>query len=57
VGAARRPVTIATFRAVRALSTARGAAVSAAPFHALNVALHAGAPHASGARSAALADA
>jgi hypothetical protein len=53
----RRPVTIATFRAVRALSTARGAAVSAAPFHALNVALHAGAPHASGARSAVLRDA
>ena len=38
-----RPLTIAVFRLVRAASTPRGAAVRAAPFHALNVALHAGA--------------
>ena len=38
-----RPLTIAVFRFVRAASTPRGAAVRAAPFHALNVALHAGA--------------
>ena len=39
----RRPLTTAMFRLVRAASTPRGAAVRAAPFHALNVALHAGA--------------
>jgi hypothetical protein len=38
-----RPFTIALYRVVRVLSTPPGGKLSAAPFHALNVALHAGA--------------
>jgi hypothetical protein len=53
--ARRRPFTIAVYRAVRALATTPGAKLPAAPFHALNVVLHAGAPPPAALRRAALA--